>query len=113
VTMGKTRDDRNLRREAKKHRIEFVSASKSSQWPSVHAVTFGNIQKIKRKTFDTYSADIDPRSNDEPWKEQTKRRAQRVASRARSLVKQDRNESGWRFSLENCILERFTIEVVW
>ena len=104
---------RDLRRLAKRYRITFKPPSASSDWPLVHKATFENIRKIGDLKFDTFSASIDIRSSEEPWREEVKRRAEWLAARAARLFSQQRNESGWRFGLENDVLQRFSVEVAW
>jgi hypothetical protein len=87
--------------------------SSSKQWPSAHQNSFQCIRGIGDQKFDNYCANIDIRSNDEPWKAQTKHRAEWLAKRAAQLFNQQRNEAGWRFGLENDVLRRFSVEVAW
>jgi hypothetical protein len=102
--------DRDLRRLAK--RITFKSIS-SEQWPSAHQNSFQSIRKIGDQKFDNFCASIDIRSNGEPWREQTKHRAEWLSERATQLFNQQRNKAGWRFGLENDVLRRFSVEVAW
>lgn len=80
--------------------------------PSEHRETFNLIREIGEKTFDDYGKDITFRNN-EPWRKQTHDRAKWLAGRAASLVNQQRNEAGWRFSLEPDVFHRFKVEVAW
>ena len=105
--------DRDLRRLIKRYRIEFKGAVSPSQWPSAHKSTFENIRKIGAQRYDGFCASIDIHSNEQPWREQTKHRAEYLAKRATHLFNQQRNEAGWRFGLENDVLKRFTFEVAW
>ena len=106
--------DRDLRRLAKLYRIAFKpQISSSDQWPSKHRTTFENIRKIGSQPYDSYCANVDIRSNEEPWKAQTKHRALWLAERSARLLNQQRNEAGWRFGLENDVLHRFAVEVAW
>jgi hypothetical protein len=105
--------DRDLRRLAQRYRITFKSISNTQQWPSQHKDSFQSVRKIGDKKIDNYCADIDIRPNDEPWKGQTKHRAEWLAKRAAQLFNQQRNEAGWRFGLENDVLRRFSVEVAW
>ena len=106
-------DYRDLRRLAKRYRIHFKGAVPSGEWPAAHKSTFENIRKIGAQSFDGYCAVIDIRSDEQPWREQTKHRAEYLAKRAAHLFNQQRNEAGWRFSLENDVLKRFSFEVAW
>jgi len=85
----------------------------SEQWPAIHEDTFEAIQKIGIQKFEAFSANIDIRLNDEPWRARTKSRAEWLAKRASRLFNQQRNEAGWRFGLENDVLRRFSVEVAW
>jgi hypothetical protein len=106
-------EDRDLRRLAKRHRITFKSSSNVEEWPSAHQSNFQSIRRIGSQRFDDFCAHIDIRSMDEPWREQTKHRAEWLAKRASQLFNQQRNEAGWRFGLENDVLRRFSVEVAW
>jgi hypothetical protein len=113
--MADDKDDnvRDLRRLAKRYGITIQSPPNAQQWPAVHQRLFESIRKIGDRKFDSFCASIDIRSNDEPWREQTKYRAEWLANRAARLFNQQRNESGWRFGLENDVLRRFSVEVAW
>lgn len=76
-------------------------------------MTFENIGHIGELRFDSFCASIDIHSADQPWRRQTKTQAGWLADRANRLVNQERNEAGWRFSLENDVLQRFSFEVAW
>lgn len=104
---------RDLRRLAKRYRITFKPPISSDQWPSAHRNTFANIQKIGDQKFDSFCANVDIHSSEQPWREQTKHRAEWLAKRATRLFSQQRNEAGWRFGLENDVLRRFSVEVAW
>lgn len=105
--------ERDLRRLAKRFKITFKMISTPQQWPPEHQSSFQSIRRIGDQKLNTFSANIDIRSNDEPWKEQTKHRAEWLVKRAARLFDQQRNESGWRFGLENDIFRRFSVEVAW
>src|ERR1700730_978720 len=105
--------NRDLRRLAKRYRIAFKPPVSSDQWPSAHRNTFESIRKIGDQRFGSYCASIDIRSSEQPWREQTKHRADWLAKRAARLFNQQRNEGGWRFGLENDVLRRFSVEVAW
>jgi hypothetical protein len=103
--------NRKLRRLAKRYRITFRLPS--DDWPEAHSPTFHNIKKLGSQNFDSYCENISIRSQEEPWTEKTKTRAEWLAKRASRLFGQERNEAGWRFGLENDILRRFSVEVAW
>jgi len=105
--------ERDLRRLAKRYRIAFKPPLASNDWPLAHKATFESIRKIGDLKFDTFSASIDIRSIEEPWREGVKHRAEWLAARAARLFSQQRNEAGWRFALENDVLQRFSVEVAW
>jgi hypothetical protein len=104
---------RDLRWLAKRYRITFKPPGSSDQWPTAHKATFENIQIIGEQRFDSFCANIDFHSNDQPWRQQTKNRAEWLAKRAIHLFNQRRNEAGWRFGLENDVFRRFSFEVAW
>ena len=105
--------DRELRRLIKHFGITFKGVgADATGLPEEHAETFGIIRAIRNQRFEEYGVNI-TLANDQPWKEQTKRRVTWLASRAASLITQQRNEAGWRFSLENDVFHRFRIEVAW
>jgi hypothetical protein len=97
----------------KRYRINFEPPLSSNEWPLMHKVHFESIRKVGDLKFDTFSASIDIRSSEQPWRESTKRRAEFLAARAARLSKQGRNEEGWRLGLENVVLRRFSVEVAW
>lgn len=103
--------NRNLRRLAKRYRITFKLPS--DDWPAAHTSTFKNIKKLGSQSFDSYCESISIRSQEEPWTEMTKIRAEWIADRASRLFGQERNEAGWRFGIESDILRRFSTEVAW
>ncbi|CAI7636422.1 unnamed protein product [Penicillium glandicola] len=98
---------RNLRRLAKKYNIRFRLASEP--FPDCHVDTFKNIEELGSYRFETYAENASIRSAEEPWARQTKSRAEWLAHRAAGLFKQNRNEAGWRFGLENDVLRRARI----
>ncbi|EPE33464.1 hypothetical protein GLAREA_06477 [Glarea lozoyensis ATCC 20868] len=103
--------ERDLRRLTKRFGITIQSASNTHHWPAAHQQTFQSILKIGDEKFDSFSASIDIRSTEEPWREATKSRAEYLAKRASELFNQERNESGWRLALESLIFYRFSVEV--
>ena len=105
--------DRDLRRLAKRYRVAFQPHISSDSWPSKHSETFENIRKIGSQAYKSFCANTDIRSNEQPWRGQTKHRAVWLAERSARLLNQQRNEAGWRFGLENEVLRRFAVEVAW
>jgi len=57
-------------------------------------MTFRNIKKLGDQKFDSYCESISIRSQEEPWTERTKHRAEWLVKRASRLYGQQRNESG-------------------
>jgi hypothetical protein len=102
---------KNLRRLAKKYNIRFRLPCEPL--PDCHADTFKNIEELGSYRFEIYAENASIRSAEEPWARQTKSRAEWLAHRAATLFKQNRNEAGWRFGLENDVLRRFAVEVAW
>lgn len=78
--------------------------------PREHQETFNHIRAIKNKKLEDYLKEITIENNEASRKQQTYVRAKEIADRAPSLVKQRRNEAGWRFSLEPFVFHRFQIE---
>jgi hypothetical protein len=101
-------EHRNL---IKEHNIHFDGPIDRGKWPSVHFRTFNNIQKLGGTEFAEYRESVTIDSEDTPWREQTKRRAERIAGLAKMCRDGRKNEAGWRMCLESEILVRFTIEV--
>ena len=106
-------EDRNLRRLAKRARISFQPPGASDRWPLTHRSIFEEVQSIRNLNFDSYCAGNDVESSQEPWKRSTKHLAVWLAKRTCQLTNQQRNEAGWRFGIENAILQRFNFEVAW
>lgn len=97
----------------KEYRIHFDGPVGEDKWPAGHRKAFDNIRKLGRTEFAQYRESISADSEFHPWREQTKRRAERIADLARLCRDGRRNEAGWRLLLESEILVRFTIEVAW
>jgi hypothetical protein len=95
----------------KKHNIHFDGSVGRSQWPAAHSQTFSNIQKLGRTEFTPYRESITTDSDAYPWREQTKRRAERIATLAKLCREGRKIEVGWRMLLESKVLAGFTIEV--
>ena len=108
--MAEVSDDRDDRRLLKRYRIVFKPPT--DQWPPKYGKTFQEIRKIRDQRFDNFGTD-NTMSSEQPWRTQIKSRAQWLAGRSARLLKQDRNEEGWRLALENDVLHRFRVEVAW
>ncbi|KAK2879385.1 hypothetical protein FQN49_000928 [Arthroderma sp. PD_2] len=98
-----------LRRLLRAYGIRFRQPSDGI--PQTHTDIFKAIGTLGEQKFDTYSEVVRARTAEEPWTQQTRVRAEWLASRTSHLVRQQRNEAGWRFGLENDVLRRFSIEV--
>lgn len=97
----------------KKYNISFDGPVSQDEWPACHKKTFDNIRKLGRIEFSQYRESISADSEFHPWREQTRRRAERIADLATLSRAGRKNEAGWRLLLESEILVRFTIEVAW
>ena len=107
-------DPDRLRRLVKTYPISFkLPVSSKDHWPPTYRTTFDNITKIGAHTYENFVASIDPLSDQQPWRERTKFRAEWLAERAGHLFQQQRNEAGWRFGIENDVFRRFGVEVAW
>ena len=101
-------------RKAKQQVSNFqLPISYTTKWPPQHHRHFDMIQKIGATSFPNYCSSLDIDSNDRPWREKTKQRTEWIAGRSSDLFKQQRNEAGWRFGVENAIFMRFHAEVAW
>jgi len=99
--------------ELNKHRIFFDGPVTKRRWPSPHLKTFENIQKLGRIQYDKYQEIVRADAEMHPWREQTKRRAMRIAKRASLCRKVRKNELGWRLTIESEVFMRFSVEVAW
>jgi hypothetical protein len=97
----------------KKYNIHFDGEIDEDKWPINHKVTFGNIKRLGETDLREYRDIVTIESDEKPWREQTRRRAERIAELANFCRDGRKNEAGWRMSLESEILARFTIEVAW
>lgn len=95
------------------YRIQFDGPIPETQWPSNHRRTFHNIKKIKNIEFQRYEESIRADSELHPWRDQIRRRAERIAIRATRCRESRKNETDWRLSVESEVLVRFTVEVAW
>jgi hypothetical protein len=95
----------------KDYNIHFDGPIDRAKWPPADFRTFNNIQKLGRTEFAEYREIVTIDSEDTPWREQTKRRAERIASLAKIFRDGGKNEAGWGMTLGSEIFARFTIEV--
>ena len=99
---------------ARAHSIVFDTGPDSAtNWPTSHKRLFGNIKQLGRQIFENYCQNEEDRLLDEPWRDQTVRRAERLSHLAYRCHREGRNEAGWRLLLEPEIFARFSVEVAW
>lgn len=91
--------------------IHFLRPNQSEHVPETHKRLFEDIQKLGRQCYGEYHQSITVDSIDKPWREQTKRRAERLTILAEKC--RGKNESTWRFTIEPEVLHRFAVEVDW
>ncbi|KAL5341914.1 hypothetical protein BJX70DRAFT_405308 [Aspergillus crustosus] len=95
--------------------IHFLAALEPMEWlhrwPEDRRRLFHDIRELGRFEFDAFNERAQRDIGEKPWRAQTKRRAIRLAHRARRCREQGKNERSWRLSLESEALERFTVEV--
>ena len=108
---------RDLRREAKRHRI-FVNPTKYNgshpgNVPDDHRPKFENIQTLGRLEYTTYGLQPSPDTPDKPWQHESKKRAAKLVHIAGKCRRENRNEAGWRYEVESRLFERFDVEVAW
>lgn len=96
-----------------KYNIEFAGEVDPDKWPTVFEKKFAEIRRLGLQEFSKYEASINADTALHPWREHTKRRAERIAILAGECRRAGQNEDGWRLKLESEILLRFTIEVAW
>jgi hypothetical protein len=107
----------DYQRILKEFRIKFhpheFHPQRPGNVPEEHQTKFKHIQQLGQMMYDSYA--LQPRGDidNKPWELDNKLRATLVTQKA-VLAREDRqNEDGWRMALENCIFERFEIEVAW
>lgn len=96
---------------ARKYKISFEDLQDSSDWPAKYSEGFQHIQTLGKKSLNEYKGSGP--SSEEPWRSDTYVRSQKLAALATKLEREQRNEAGWRSSLEPHILARFSVEVAW
>jgi hypothetical protein len=109
--------DRDLRREAKRQGIEVNSSKYDpctvSDIPPEHKDKFAIIQSLGRILLDNYGFTPNNETSDKPWQLKTRKRALQLSHLAARCRIENRNESGWRYEIEQRLFERFDIEVAW
>ncbi|KAF2495383.1 hypothetical protein BU16DRAFT_561664 [Lophium mytilinum] len=112
---SKDDEDRDLRREAKRQGIEFNSVKYNpitvNDVPTAHKNKFAVIQSLGRISYANYGFVPNGNTPDKPWELENKRRAWRLMQFAARCRRENRNESGWRYEIEQRLFERFDIEV--
>ena len=78
-----------------------------------HDPIFRDIRDIGRTQYDAYQANIYIESRDKPWRQTTKRRADRISRLATKCRETQQNEMEWRLKIEPEVTARFDIEVTW
>lgn len=108
-----TKEKERRRRLTKRYNIQFRGFADEDEWPVAHKTSFQNIKKLGQTDFNLYRGAVTVDSDECPWREQTRSRAERIARLAKICLDGRKNEAGWRMSLESEVLARFTIEVAW
>src|SRR5262245_16386981 len=117
--MRHSKDDtyRELKREAKRHRIEVNSIKyhpfANSDIPTEHKERFAIIQSLGRQSFSKYGFVPNGDTPDKPWQLATKKKAMQLMNFAAICRKEIGNETEWRTRIEQKLFERFDIEVAW
>ena len=109
------RDD--LRRDAKSQGIE-VNPIKYNPLtvvdiPVEHKDKFAVIQELGRKSYSEFGFVPNNETPDKPWQPGIKKKAAQLMRFAERCRRENRNESGWRYEIEQRLFERFDIEVAW
>jgi hypothetical protein len=81
--------------------------------PEKHKEKFLRIQQLGETKFNEYCSPASMNPISGPWQRERKATAQRVFERALKCREENRNEDGWRDSIEHLIFDRFYIEVTW
>lgn len=93
--------------------IKFLGPVQPSRWPETYTRLFSDVQKLGCREYDDFVESITIDSLGKPWRNSTKSRADRLASKAEMCFREDKDERGWRMSIEHEVLHRFTLEVAW
>jgi hypothetical protein len=117
--MRQSKDDeyRELKREAKRQGIE-INSIKYSPLTTVDIPVelkdqFAVIQILGRISGSNFGLVPNGDTPDKPWQLHTKKRAIQLMRYAARCRRENRNESGWRYEIEQRLFERFDIEVAW
>ena len=93
--------------------IEFLGPVGPDRWPQTHERLFADVHKLGRRIYDSFVESISIDSIEKPWRNSMRRRADRRCKLADYAWEERRNESSWRFAIENEIMHRFSVEVAW
>ncbi|OQD90679.1 hypothetical protein PENANT_c001G02842 [Penicillium antarcticum] len=96
---------------AKELHIKFLGPVQPSQWPSTHERLFSDVQKLGKRTFHWFTESITIDTLEKPWRNAIRNRAMRLSKLAEESKRIRRNEDSWRFTIENEVMHRFTVEV--
>ncbi|KAI2740946.1 hypothetical protein DTO013E5_2066 [Penicillium roqueforti] len=91
--------------------IEFLGPNEFDRWPETHRRLFEDVQKLGNQKYNSFVVRITRESIQKPWMRATKARAERLSMLAERSYRERKNESGWRYAVENEIMYRFTVEV--
>ncbi|GFF56211.1 hypothetical protein IFM58399_10261 [Aspergillus lentulus] len=91
--------------------IEFLGPVERARWPQTHERLFADVHKLGRRTYDNFVESISIDSIEKPWRNLVRRRADRLRKLADYAWEERKNESSWRFAVENEIMHRFSVEV--
>ena len=99
-----------IRKLLKKYGVFFDLNEPEVPGPEAY---FKDIRALGEYNFDDYRSNITIESRQKPWRQDILRRAKTISAKARRCLEADKNEPGWRLSIESDVLARFSIEVVW
>ncbi|KAK5994182.1 hypothetical protein PT974_07625 [Cladobotryum mycophilum] len=102
------------RRLMNKHKVKFlgpIESLREEDQPANYRTIVSHIRQLGRTDFAQYHESITVDANERPWREQIRRRAQRIAGLAKRCLEARKNETGWRMALESEVVARFTVEV--
>jgi hypothetical protein len=93
--------------------IEFLGPVEPANWPQTHERLFADVHKLGNRGYDNFVESISIDSIEKPWRNSIRHRADRLCKLADYAWKERKNESSWRFAVENEIMHRFSVEVAW
>ena len=117
-TMSAPSSKPTLRKLIKKHKIHFDSPvnfpfTRPEQWPTNRVSIVEVVQGLGQTPYLGYQESIGHDTFHRPWREQMRRRADRLAEEAERCLSERRNEAEWRARIEEKVLARLSIEVAW